>query len=132
MSKYTSYGTLPFGSAKIRYDHRFSPFLCLLQPIPISYDDFVKNSAFPQHDAEQLLQSAEQHFVACQRAIEKHLSQGVIDFSAQEKQFVESMLSVCKANLISIKLTRMTKEKPCIAPSFDFSFSKQYPVIKTV
>lgn len=100
--------------------------------MPIAYDDFAQISSFPQSTVEQLLQSAEQHFVGCQRSIEKHLSQVTIGFAVQEKQSLESMLAVCKANLICVKLTRMTMDKPAAMPSFDFSYSKLFPVVKTV
>lgn len=129
-----------YGTPKSRYEHRFAPFCQLLQPVPVPFDTFESTMLNEKISPEQMLNSAMTHFQACEKAAQKALDpshQPKVEFSSAQKQFLQMCASVSKASQISITLFIMTMQKRVPAqssqhPTFDFSYSKFYPVVKTV
>ncbi|KAI6652816.1 N-alpha-acetyltransferase 35, NatC auxiliary subunit isoform X1 [Oopsacas minuta] len=113
------------GKKEYCYEQRFLPFSYLSTPSPLLYEKYVKNSDIDQlnpEDRDKMLQSSSKHFQVAKTGLDN------IDVKSPEQ---EKILKVVKMNIVTMNLAasghKMNNTNP---PQFDFSISKQFPIIR--
>ena len=113
------------GKKEYCYEQRFLPFSYLSTPTPLLYEKYVNKSDIEQlklEDKDKILQSSSKHFQVAKTGLDN------IDSKTPEQ---ERILKVVKMNIVTMNLAasghKMNDTNP---PEFDFSVSKQFPVIR--
>lgn len=92
----------PYGSTKIRYEHRFSPFYQVQRPAPITYENYIKSADYSKLSPLELLESGQEHLNACKKVIESTLKMPKLSIYHQNE--LEALLKVCKLKLLLFNL----------------------------
>ncbi|CAK4080744.1 unnamed protein product [Aphanomyces euteiches] len=94
-SRETAYGT-----ASIRFQHRFKSFARLQVPAPLSYADLVKNCDFSKYDASVIFQSSDECFKLARTKIDQALAMVAASPTERERVVPElkALTKVCITN----------------------------------
>eukprot|EP00761_Pharyngomonas_kirbyi_P004532 gb/GECH01004537.1/.p1 GENE.gb/GECH01004537.1/~~gb/GECH01004537.1/.p1 ORF type:complete len:698 (+),score=143.92 gb/GECH01004537.1/:1-2094(+) len=121
----------PFGSDKLRFEHRFRPFFSIVQPSPVEYDTYKTHIQMNDIKLQDLINSATEHLetvkLKCVDILKKEITGELIT------EELKKMMKVAQGNAVSLKLVKSTIQKPAKTikiPELDFSFHRHFPVIK--
>ena len=115
-----------FGKREFCFEQRFFPFSHLSTPKPLLYEKYAANSNIEQlnpKDRDKMFQSSAKHFQVAKTSLEKYEG----SFTSE----IEKVLKVTKMNIVTMNLAasghKMNTPDP---PEFDFSLSKNFPIIR--
>lgn len=112
-----------FDNEKIRFNHRFAPFINLTSPPPIPYCEFVKmRTCILVLSSTELFLSAAKHF---------HQARTILESIQNPDQEMIQMIQIAKVNFIVTNLLANGHKKESKSqPDFDFSQNRYFPIIK--
>jgi len=133
----------PFGSAELRFYHRFLPFQRLSQPPPLFYTHFLQLVVHQSQTAEQFYQLAQESLKVAQSSLEravhysplppphilselKALARVTISNSLQLQQLLKKTISLKEGQNDSSN----TPLKKRTLATFDFSVHPYYPILR--
>ncbi|XP_065061823.1 N-alpha-acetyltransferase 35, NatC auxiliary subunit-like [Rhopilema esculentum] len=110
---------------QVRFEHRFSAFMCIDTPQPVTY--------FQYKDATSSLFSSENTTPALYQEAQKYFERAVSTFQRfnEKSRETESLLKVAKTNFVVMKLACSGHKKESNQlVEWDFTASSSFPVIK--
>lgn len=113
-----------FDCERVRYEHRFSPFInVLLTPPPVQYSEFKEmTSGLEESDSKTLYLAGCKHF---------HQARTLLESVHNPDQEVSELLRVTKTNFVVLKLLATGhKLNSTTPPDFDFTAHHHFPIIK--
>lgn len=125
-----------FTSHDQRFQKRFEPFGAIVQPPPLTYDDFRTGSDFRSVPQSDLLSSTSECFKKCKSMLDKISSHaGEIDskFLPLPDEYIRGLTKVCVGNSVFLmKLTQQVRGDGTAKGkvSFDFAANTQFCTIK--
>lgn len=112
-----------FDSEKVRYEHRFSPFInVLLTPPPVQYSEFKEMTEGMEHtDSQNLYLSGCKHF---------HQARTLLESLHNVDQEITDLIRISKTNFVVLKLLATHNLKSSSSLDFDFSVHHHFPILK--
>ncbi|XP_014255927.1 N-alpha-acetyltransferase 35, NatC auxiliary subunit [Cimex lectularius] len=112
-----------FDNERVRYEHRFAPFInILITPPPVQYREFKEiNSRQEETDVLKLYTQGYRAF---------HEAKTLLETVHNPNQEVADLVRVSKTNFIVLKLLATGHQISSPVPDFDFSVHRHFPIIK--
>jgi hypothetical protein len=134
-----------FTTHQTRFEKRFESFSTLPQPLPLSYEDYVRGSDFSAVRSEDLVRAAGECFRLCKSAIERLLQVVVAETSDDDVDVTKkrrnddlyisvrreeaiALTKVCVANSLFLHKLSMTPAKVSEV-SLEFTAHKEYCIL---
>jgi hypothetical protein len=126
-----------FTSNRHIFAKRFEPFLCIIQPPPLSYDDYLKGSDFSKVSQQDLIASTSECFSVSKSMIEKLLAQiPLIDpiYLPATEDELRQLVKICVGNTIYLHKLKQVVEgargKVTNCVSIDVETNKRFCIVK--
>lgn len=112
-----------FDWEKVRYEHRFSPFInVLLTPPPVHYAEFKEmTGSLEAMDSRNLYLSGCKHF---------HQARAFLESIHSPDQEITELIRIAKTNFVVLKLMATHDLKSSSRLDFDFSAHHHFPILK--
>ncbi|XP_014293858.1 N-alpha-acetyltransferase 35, NatC auxiliary subunit [Halyomorpha halys] len=112
-----------FDCEKVRYEHRFSPFInVLLTPPPVQYSEFKEMTDSLEHSNSQSL-----YLAGCKHF---HQARTLLESIHNPDQEITELIRISKTNFVVLKLLATHKLDSSSPLDFDFSAHHHFPIMK--
>ena len=114
-----------FGSEELAYKYRFLPFVSIVTPNYLTYQDYVRLASVGNYEGKDvnLYEAASRHFAAARVALETIPHNETVD--------LEGLLKVVKTNIVIMNLASQGHKKVSNVNSIlDFSVHKHFPIFR--
>lgn len=131
-----------YGSAKIRFEHRFAAFQSINFPAPLSFEDYSKNSDFSPYQVNLIYQSADECFKVMRSHGEQLLRDEQATFLQLRAPEITPMVKVSIANGVALarrdlpvstkndkKNTKSGSSSSPTSLELDYSVHPHFPVV---
>lgn len=113
-----------FDCERVRYEHRFAPFIGLMTPPPVQYSEFQDMTSVLQHThtSQGLYLAGCKHF---------HQARSLLESVPNSDHEISELSRIAKTNFVVLKLLATGhKNESSVPPDFDFSCHRHFPIIK--
>ncbi|XP_063432327.1 N-alpha-acetyltransferase 35, NatC auxiliary subunit-like [Mytilus trossulus] len=115
-----------FDSEEVRYSHRFQPFTTVSTPPYIHYNQYREMSDIGRYDSDSSVTSL--YSASCNCFFK---AKSLFESLSNPSEEVQTLTKISKTNYVVMKLLMGGHKKDSkIAPEFDYSLHKAFPVLK--